>query len=142
MAYRGIPSIALNTATDQRLRESQEYGVKGMKWGVRKQNTPEGTTVRKAIQHMGEYGGGGEGDYPEDHIANVLSHYSPHQVKLAAQAYSKMSPRERALAVSGGMSEDTEKVDGQARYEAVRDKLGAGGKHLERILNHVFEGRR
>jgi hypothetical protein len=46
MAYIGIPSFDLNTATDKRLRESlrlqggvegvREHGIKGMKWGVRK----------------------------------------------------------------------------------------------------------
>jgi len=53
MAYIGIPSIDLNTATDKRLREShrlREFGVKGMKWGVRK----GGPKANEQVTHRGK----------------------------------------------------------------------------------------
>jgi len=72
MAYRGIPSIALNTATDQRLRESsrlREFGVKGMKWGVRKQTEFKDRHARLADRISDLMGKATEWDSPKHNKA-------------------------------------------------------------------------
>jgi len=42
MAYKGVQQIPGELESVQRLREAQEYGVKGMKWGQRKAERPTG----------------------------------------------------------------------------------------------------